>query len=81
MNHQQTKLISLIEAVSNTAIGFLISLLTWYVIIWTQWFPIQTSHVENIAITLIFTVVSIARSYFLRRVFIRFHLWLMERFA
>lgn len=77
---QQTRLVSLIEATTNTGVGFLVSLLTWYCILWSGMFDIQLSHTENVIITLIFTVVSIARGYALRRVFVRFHYFLMEVF-
>lgn len=63
----QTRLSSLIEAVINVAIGFVVSLLL------TAWLlPAYGHHVtwsENLQITGIFTIASIARSYFVRRYF------------
>lgn len=63
----QTRLSSLIEAVINVAIGFVVSLaLTAFVL------PAYGHHVtlgENLQITAIFTVASIARSYAVRRWF------------
>lgn len=63
----QTKKQSLIEAVSNTAVGFIISLASTFLI-----FPlvgIESSGGQNIVVVLFFTVISIARSYVLRRFF------------
>lgn len=63
----QSKKHSLLEAVLNTTSGFLISLLTqWLVFPWFHFYP---SLHENLTITAIFTVVSIARSYVWRRIF------------
>lgn len=63
----QSKLQSLIEATTNTAVGFIISLASTFVI-----FPIvgiATSTKQNVEITLYFTVISILRSYIIRRYF------------
>ena len=65
----QSKKQSLIEAITNTAVGFGISLLSIFII-----FPVLGIHStpgKNVAITLYFTVISIARSYVLRRFFNR----------
>jgi hypothetical protein len=58
---------SLIESVVNTGAGFLISLALCYFIL-PLW-GIEKSIVSSIEITLIFTVASIARNYFVRRIF------------
>jgi hypothetical protein len=63
----QTKKQSLLESITNTTIGFVISLAATFVI-----FPIvgvESTGTKNILITCFFTSVSIARSYFLRRYF------------
>jgi len=63
----QTKKQSLTESLTNTAIGYVISLLSLFVI-----FPIlgiESSTSKNIVITLYFTIISIVRSYVLRRFF------------
>ncbi len=63
----QTKSQSLFEAVTNTSIGFLISLGATFVI-----FPvmgIESSAGKNFVITCFFTVVSVLRGYLLRRLF------------
>ena len=64
---KQSKIDSLMEAVVNTAIGFIISLITWIILAWAMGIPL--SFAENLFITGVFTVVSIARSYTLRRLF------------
>lgn len=63
----QSRVDSAMEAVTNTAIGFGISLLTWTVVAWGYGIPMTWS--TNLSITAIFTVVSIARQYVLRRLF------------
>jgi len=66
----QTRTRSLIEQLANTGSGFLLSLLTWEYVVKPIW-EIQTSFVENLNITRLFTAVSIARSYIWRRLFNR----------
>lgn len=63
---------SVLEAVVNTAVGFLIS---WAVWVWVvaPLFDIPYHGGEGFAITCIFTVTSLARSYVLRRIFNQFH--------
>lgn len=63
----QSRIDSTMEAVTNTAIGFVISLLTWIAV--SHAFDIPMPFATNLAITGIFTVVSIARQYVLRRLF------------
>jgi SNF family Na+-dependent transporter len=63
----QSRTHSLIEACANTASGFLVSLAAAHAV-----FPAFGCHIttaQNIGITLIFTVLSIARSYVWRRIF------------
>ena len=63
----QTRLSSLVEAVINTAIGFVISLALTAIVL-----PAYGHHVslaQNLQITSIFTLASIVRSYVLRRWF------------
>jgi uncharacterized membrane protein len=63
----QNKKQSLLEAISNTSIGFLISLGATFLI-----FPImgiESNAGKNIIITIFFTVISILRGYLLRRLF------------
>ena len=64
---KQTKKQSLIEVITNTAIGFLISLVSTFII-----FPlvdIESTGGKNVIITIFFTAISIARSYIVRRYF------------
>lgn len=69
----QSRLMSLVEAVVNVAVGFLIAILVQVVV-----FPIFGLHAtfgEHMAIGAIFTVVSIARSYVMRRAFNSLGAW------
>jgi hypothetical protein len=65
----QTKQLSLIESVTNTLAGLLISFGIQLVIYPVMGIPVRLS--QNIIITLIFTASSILRGYVLRRVFNR----------
>jgi len=65
----QTKKQSLIEAITNVFIGMLVSLIVQIIV-----YPllnIEVRFIQNIYLTLIFTAVSIARSYLVRRFFNR----------
>ena len=67
----QTRMQSLIESCINVAIGYGVALLSQILV-----FPIFGIHIplsSNIAIGAIFTVISIARSYAVRRVFNKQH--------
>jgi uncharacterized protein (DUF2062 family) len=61
---------SFIEAIANVAVGYGVAVATQIVVF--PWFGLQTTMAENIAMGGIFTVVSILRSYSLRRLFERF---------
>jgi predicted membrane protein len=63
----QTRLSSLIEAVINVVIGFVISLAITAVVL--PAYGHQVTWSENLQITLIFTATSILRTYFVRRYF------------
>jgi hypothetical protein len=58
---------SLIEAITNVVVGYLIALLTQIVVF--PLFALEVSLGENLAIGGLFTLTSIARSYILRRAF------------
>lgn len=63
----QTKKQSFIESLTNVAVGYIISLISLFVI-----FPIlgiESSTGKNLIITMYFTIISIVRSYILRRFF------------
>lgn len=63
----QSRKLSLIEAVTNTAVGFGISLASQLVIF--SAYGVTLPLADNIAITCWFTGISIARGYLLRRAF------------
>ncbi len=63
----QTRLASLAEATINTAIGFVMSVLLSAVVY--PLFGFQVTLAQNLAITAIFTIASIARGYAVRRWF------------
>lgn len=63
----QTKKMSFIESMANIAIGYLIAVLSQIVI-----FPMFSIHIplrDNFLIGVWFTIISLIRSYFLRRLF------------
>ena len=64
----QLKRHSLIETVVSTFVGFFITLLVYQFVINPVW-GLTTSFNENLGITAVFTFVSIARGYLLRRFF------------
>jgi len=65
----QTRRWSMVEAVTNVAVGFVVSVLFQWAVF--PIFGIRISFSENLAIATVFTVVSIARGYALRRIFNR----------
>jgi hypothetical protein len=64
----QSRTDSFMEAVTNTAIGLVISTIANYFVI-PAVLGVHMTHAQNVALASIFTVISIARSYTLRRVF------------
>lgn len=66
-HHTQSRIDSFCEALTNTAIGFLVSLVTWVVL--STAYGIEMTWTTNLQITGWFTVVSVARQYVLRRLF------------
>ncbi len=56
-----------VEAVANVAVGYGVAVGTQIVVF--PWFGLQASLGDTLAIGAIFTLVSLARSYVLRRVF------------
>lgn len=67
----QSKKMSFLESCVNMGIGCFIAYATQIIVF--PWFDIEISHAENLAIVAIFTVVSIIRSYVLRRAFNWWH--------
>lgn len=65
----QSRLTSLVEVCLNTAIGFVVSAAAWPLIATMMGYPVTASH--TVIVTSIYTVLSIARSYVVRRFFAR----------
>lgn len=63
----QSKRHSVIESFANVAVGFTISVAANWVVL--PWFGYDVSVADSAGIGMILTVVSIVRSYLLRRVF------------
>jgi len=63
----QTRTMSMVETITNVAIGLVVSFLSQVVVF--KYYDIHISLAQNLELTLYFTVVSILRSYALRRFF------------
>jgi hypothetical protein len=64
---KQSRLMSLAESIANVVVGYGLALVTQLIVF--PWFGIAASFAEHLAIGAAFTVVSILRSYLLRRLF------------
>jgi hypothetical protein len=64
---KQTRKASMVETLLNTALGYGVALSAQIVVF--PWFGINIPLSSNIAIGVIFTIVSIARGFLLRRAF------------
>ena len=64
---KQSRLMSLVEAVANVIVGYGVAVITQILIF--PIFGLHTTLAQNLKMGAIFTVVSIARSFALRRVF------------
>jgi hypothetical protein len=64
---------SLIEAIANVAVGYGIAVVTQVLIF--PVFGLQTTLMQNLKMGAVFTVVSIARSFALRRLFEAIRVW------
>ena len=65
---------SLIESLTNVAIGMVVSFFGQIVV--SHWYNLPLNFAQNMQIVLFFTVLSVARSYFVRRWYnrkVRFH--------
>lgn len=69
MRSGQSRTMSLVEALANVAVGFTIAVLTQRAVF--PLFSIVTTVSTDLAIGAMFTVVSIVRSYVMRRLFER----------
>lgn len=63
----QTKKNSLIESVTNVAVGYVIAILSQLIIF--PLFNVNVSFLNNLLIGVWFTIISIIRSYTIRRIF------------
>ena len=64
---RQSRRMSLIEAITNVAVGYALAVATQIVVF--PWFDLHPSLSENLALGGVFTVISLIRSYALRRLF------------
>jgi membrane protein implicated in regulation of membrane protease activity len=64
----QSRRHSLLEVVTGTAVAFAISMLVQHLVVNPLW-KLNTSFSQDLGITVLFTVVSVARSYVWRRFF------------
>ncbi len=67
----QSRRASIVEAIANVLFGYLIAVVTQLCIF--PLFGLAAGLGDNLLIAVIFTAVSLARSYMLRRVFERWH--------
>ncbi len=63
----QSRRMSLVEAIANVCVGFVVALLTQIIVF--PLFGLRVSLGDNLVLGSIFTIASIVRSYTLRRVF------------
>ena len=64
---KQSRAMSLLEAIANVMVGYGVAVATQMLVF--PLFGLQMTLVQNLKLGLVFTVVSIARSFTLRRVF------------
>ncbi len=67
----QSRRMSAVEAVVSTGIGYIVAVTTQFAVF--PIFGLRVGVIENLGIGLAFTVVSIVRSYLVRRLFERLH--------
>lgn len=63
----QTKKQSLIESITNVTVGFLITIISLHIIF--PFLGIENHSGKNVLITIFLTILSVLRTYFLRRYF------------
>jgi len=63
----QSRRQSLIEAITNVVVGYTLAVMTQIVVF--PWFGLQVSLGDNLAIGALFVMISLLRSYALRRLF------------
>lgn len=65
---KQSRIDSFLESVTNIGIGFIISMLAWHFLV-APLFGYESDLVKSFNVTVIFTIISILRSYCIRRLF------------
>ena len=65
----QSRRMSLIEAITNVALGYVLAVFTQIIVF--PWFGLHTSLGDNLALGAVFVGISLLRSYALRRLFAR----------
>jgi hypothetical protein len=65
----QSRIMSATEAITNVAIGYLVSVIANIIVL--PMFGYDVTIADSFAIGLAFTIISLARSYILRRIFNR----------
>ena len=65
----QSRSLSLLEAVANTAVGYLIALLLTMTVLPAFGYAIRLA--DGVAVSCVFTLASVLRGYLLRRLFAR----------
>ena len=68
----QTKRGALVETFGNTFSGFALSYLVWVFVVAPLW-ELDVTYTDNFLITCVFTVISLVRSYFWRRLMTKVH--------
>lgn len=63
----QSRRMSLVEAITNVVVGYVLAIITQIVVF--PWFGLEATLGEHMAIGMAFVAVSLARSYLLRRLF------------
>lgn len=63
----QSRAMSLVEAFANVAVGYGVAVATQTIVF--PWFGLHATLDQNLALGMIFTIVSLVRSYVLRRLF------------
>lgn len=65
----QSRIMSLVEAITNVVVGYVLAIVTQIVVF--PWFGLHPSIGENLALGGVFTAISLIRGYALRRLFER----------
>ena len=64
---KQSRMMSLVEAVTNVAVGYGLAVVTQIIVF--PWFGLEAALGEHMAVGVAFVAVSLVRSYLLRRLF------------